>query len=111
MTVHNTHAHGPNSLVTPLEVFLIMAAVAVAFALMASSVESQPACATATRSIRVQASQTLWDLAQANPIEGHSTVETVEYIRALNQMETSAIQVGQMIDVPDSGVATAMVAR
>ena len=109
--VRQTTRHQPTVRVTPLEIILVCVAIAVAVILMASSVVPQPSSVTATRSVRVQSSQTLWDLARANPVEGCSTAQTVDHIRTLNNMSTSSLQAGQIITVPDATINLAVAAR
>lgn len=50
--------------------------------------------------VRVRESQTLWDLARVHPVDGLSTAQTVELIRSINDMEQSALTLGQVVYVP-----------
>ena len=54
----------------------------------------------ATSTVKVQARQTLWDLATQNPAPGASTSETVELIKTANGMTSSVLFVGQTLRVP-----------
>jgi hypothetical protein len=53
-----------------------------------------------TRNVRVRASDTLWSLAQSNPVPGQATAATVEQIRALNGLRTSDLAPGATLRVP-----------
>lgn len=66
----------------------------------------------ATSTVRVQARQTLWDLASQNPVPGASTSETVELIKAANGMTNSVLLAGQTLRVPcGQDDVTAMASR
>jgi len=113
MNTNQQRVHGPrsDSRVTLLEVALIALAIGIAVMLMAASTAPTTHAATSTRTVRVQSSKTLWDLARTNPVPGNSTAKTVEYIRTLNDMSTSSLQAGQLITVPDTTEPMAMAAR
>ena len=49
---------------------------------------------------RVQAGESLWTIAENNPIEGFSTQEVVQIIRQENSLESSMLQPGQTLLVP-----------
>lgn len=53
-----------------------------------------------TRTVRVGAADTLWSIAQSNPVPGQGTAATVEQIRALNGLRTSALAQGVTVRVP-----------
>lgn len=53
-----------------------------------------------TRQVRVSTSDTLWSIAQSNPVPGQGTAATVEQIRALNGLRTSAVAPGATLRVP-----------
>ncbi len=53
-----------------------------------------------TRVVRVGAADTLWSLAQSNPVPGQGTAATVEQIRAFNGLRTSALTQGATLRVP-----------
>ncbi|MDZ4063640.1 MAG: LysM peptidoglycan-binding domain-containing protein [Coriobacteriia bacterium] len=55
-----------------------------------------------TRAIRVRASDTLWDIASENRIEGLSTAQTVEVLRTLNRLDHAQIAVGQSLLIPNA---------
>lgn len=63
-----------------------------------------------TRVIRVRTAETLWDIASTHPIEGLSTAQNVEVLRAINRLENSRLAAGQSLRVPlpqDAAVALA----
>ena len=49
---------------------------------------------------RVQAGESLWSIAEDNPIEGFTTQEVVQIIRQENSLESSMLQPGQTLLVP-----------
>lgn len=53
-----------------------------------------------TVTVKVDSSQTLWGIAQAHPIEGLSTAQTVAAIRTANHLSDSALREGQLLRVP-----------
>ena len=64
-----------------------------------------------TRSVRIRTSQTLWDIAKANPVPGNSTAQTVALIRDLNDMTTSTLYAEQILQVPAHTGTVAVAAR
>lgn len=52
--------------------------------------------------VLVQPGDSLWGLAEEHGIEGVSTAQTVELILAWNGLESSTIQAGTVLAVPDS---------
>lgn len=96
-----------------LEIALLAvgAALLVAAAL-APSLADEQSFVTPTRTVLVAPEDTLWRLAQANPLPGLSTAETVRVIREINGLEDSTLAVGQVLSVPDEGpLAAARAAR
>ncbi len=62
--------------------------------------------------VRVEADQTLWDIASQHRLPGTTTAQTVDAIRVANGMEGSALRVGQPLVVPEDPEAlTAMASR
>lgn len=61
--------------------------------------------------VSVSENGTLWGIAEAHPVEGHSTVETVELICAENGLPDGTIHPGQVLRVPGSGPAVALALR
>ena len=90
---------------------LLALAVALVLATLAAGSPSDMASSLETRTIRVRTSQTLWDIAQTHPVPGNSTAQTVEAIRALNNMSTSTLHVEQLLEVPFCEDALALAAR
>lgn len=54
---------------------------------------------------------TLWDLAVLHPVDGLSTSETVDLIRAENSLASSSLRVGQTLRVPASASTCTSVAQ
>ena len=48
----------------------------------------------------VGSADSLWSIARAYPLEGHSTAHTVAVIRSMNDKSTSALSVGEILLVP-----------
>jgi len=63
-----------------------------------------------TRSLRVEAGDSLWSIAAAHRVEGLTTEQTVELIRNTNGMTGSMLQTGQLLRVPDPSSGAAAVA-
>ena len=55
---------------------------------------------SASQTITVQSSDTLWSIAENNPIEGVSTEQQVNWIRERNNLDTSLLRVGQTLEIP-----------
>ena len=55
---------------------------------------------SASQTITVQSSDTLWSIAENNPIEGVSTEQQVNWIRERNNLDTSLFRVGQTLEIP-----------
>lgn len=90
----------PESVLAPLWVFLVILAVLVAAAALPTAAEDTRAT-SATRRVRVAASDTLWSIATANPVAGLSTTQSVAIMRRLNGLTgTAALQPGAVITVP-----------
>lgn len=96
---------------TELLILAAVAAVVIAAALTPLLPNSPGSVPLTT--VRVESADTLWSLAQAHPIEGLSTAETVSEIRRLNELPSSSLSAGSLLRVPargDSG-ATAWASR
>lgn len=61
--------------------------------------------------VSVSENGTLWGIAEAHPVEGRSTAETVELICAENGLPDGTIHAGQVLRVPGSGPAVALALR
>ena len=59
----------------------------------------------------MSANSTLWDIAEAHPIDGRSTAETVDLIAAENGLVGATIHAGQVLRVPGSQPAIALAQR
>lgn len=90
----------PESVLAPFWVFAVVLAVLVAAAALPTAAEGARA-ASATRRVRVEASDTLWSIARANPVAGLTTAQSVVAMRRLNALNRSAtLQPGAVITVP-----------
>ena len=90
---------------------LLALALALMLAMLAAGNTADTSVSAGTQTIRVQASQTLWGIAQAHPVPGNSTAQTVDMIRALNNMNASTLHAEQLLEVPVSEDSLAMAAR
>lgn len=79
---------------------LLALAIALVLATLAAGNPSETSSSLETRTVRVRMSETLWDIAQTHPVPGNSTAQTVEVIRALNDMSTSTLHAEQLLEVP-----------
>lgn len=90
---------------------LVLLATALSFAVY-RAVSPRAHAYSTTTTIRVQPSQTLWQIASENRAPGATTAETVELIKDLNEMTDSSLRVGQTVAVPAATSAmTAVAAR
>jgi hypothetical protein len=101
----------PDSVLAPLWVFVIVLALLVIAAALPTASGNTHA-RSASRTVRVAASDTLWSIARANPVAGLTTAESVAVIRSLNGLgESVSIQPGAVIAIPcadDAAPALAM---
>ncbi len=61
--------------------------------------------------VSVSQNATLWSIAEAHPVEGRSTVDTVELIAAENNLADCTIHAGQVLRVPASQPSLVLVQR
>jgi|GEM_PF-1843468 len=64
-----------------------------------------------TVAVRVGDGQTLWEIASRYRTAGMSTAATVEHIRRVNGLETSAVTAGQVLEIPAPSKHLAVAAR
>ena len=89
----------PESVLAPVAVFVVAALLLVAVA--AAPTVSGASSTAATRRVRVAASDTLWSIARAHPVEGMTAAQIVAEMQRLNHLETvAAIQPGTVISIP-----------
>jgi LysM repeat protein len=85
----------------PWEIALIIAVtVAIVVVTLLASGVGRRSSALPTRTVRVRATDTLWSLAQSNPVPGQATAATVEQIRVLNGLRASGLAPGTTLRVP-----------
>ncbi len=83
--------------------------IVIAVTLLPGLIDSVPAWPSAV-TVKVGSSQTLWGIAQAHPIQGLTTAQTVAAIRSENGLTDSTLSEGQLLRVPgepDASAATA----
>lgn len=91
---------------TMISIAAVTAALLVFIAVIYSAVSMQHAVAMDSASavsverIQVQPGESLWQIAQAHPIKGVSTQETIDYIMSINNLPHENLQAGVMLDVP-----------
>ena len=118
MNAHASHTdHKRESLTVsarfkPFEtLILVLCLVAIVYVYLMMIAEPVPENLETT-TVRIEESQTLWDLAIKHPICGLDTIQTVEYIKQMNGMHTSALQAGEVLLVPtQSGDIAVLAAR
>lgn len=64
----------------------------------------------ATRTVRIDAGDTLWSIAQAHPVKGLSTAETVELITRINGLPSAKLRTGGEVMVPVNESGSALLA-
>ena len=55
---------------------------------------------SASQTITVHSNDTLWSIAESNPIEGVSTEQQVSWIREKNNLDSSLLRTGQTLEIP-----------
>lgn len=55
---------------------------------------------SASQTITVHSNDTLWSIAESNPIEGVSTEQQVNWIREKNNLDSSLLRSGQTLEIP-----------
>ena len=55
---------------------------------------------TAYQTVTVMPGTTLWQLAEAHPVEGCSTSEVVRHLRSINHLSSASLSVGMRLSVP-----------
>lgn len=88
---------------------LVMAALVVS--LVSLSIQPEAPVPAAWATVSVGQSATLWTIAEAHPVEGRSTVDTVELICVENALVGGTIHAGQVLRVPAQGSAVALAQR
>ncbi len=96
-----------------VERFALSALLAAALLVSLAALAHEPAAPMpATWSaVAVGESATLWGIAEAHPVNGRSTLETLELIRAENGLDDYTIHAGQVLRVPGSEPALAVAQR
>ena len=99
--------------IIPSRVLIVISTVVVALVLLlASSVQATPELPvvddTVTASYKVHSGDNLWDIAAEHTPAGHDIRNTIERIKSFNNLESSMIQPGQLLEIPllDSTAAT-----
>jgi len=77
---------------------------------VAAAGASRSVSAVPVAPVRVEAGQTLWQIARSHRVEGLTTAQTVDFIAEKNGLSEAGVQVGTTLLVPavSSGEAVAM---
>ena len=85
----------------PGEIALLIAVTVVIVAItLLAGLSSRRQATTGTHLVRVGVDETLWSLAESNSVPGQDTAATVDQIRVLNSLSTSALAQGATLRVP-----------
>ncbi|MCE5202973.1 MAG: LysM peptidoglycan-binding domain-containing protein [Coriobacteriales bacterium] len=107
--LHNRGASGLST-VEMVSVALVVVALLIVGAVQVSQ-RSVPVVAD-TVTVLVEPADTLWGLARSHPVQGLSTAGTVDLIKQMNGLDTSAIIAGQALELPaDPAEASTMASR
>ena len=88
--------------VAPLIWMVALATIVSGLGVLALSREGIPSEASATISVRVSPSDTLWSIATANRLPGSTTAATVQAIARVNGLHDSRIVSGTTLRVPSA---------
>lgn len=91
-------------------IFVVAALVAV-LAVVASQATSEAIAERRSQAIAevpstsyiVRSGDSVWGIAQQNPVEGLSTTEVVLYIQSKNELSSASLKPGQVLSVPTDG--------
>lgn len=98
-------APGRGSRLTMLEAGVLAVAALMLFAVAAAPSLQRSADVRLT-TVRVNASDTLWEIATRHPLPGQGTDATVRAIREMNGLRSSVVAEGQVLRVPEAAAAT-----
>ena len=104
------HRHSTRSLGRLETALILLVAVLFATTLVWQLLGTDTVAIERTAVISVAPSDTLWEIAEAHPMEGLTTAETVDAIVAINEMDTSSLVAGQALLVPAPNSSEAAVA-
>jgi hypothetical protein len=96
-----------------VKILEIVAVVAIAVALIAVTLltsRAQERGQLRTTRVFVEEGDTLWSLAQAHPISGHTTEQTARLIAELNSLDSSELVAGRVVVLPRAADQTPMLA-
>ncbi len=92
----------PRHTIIPSRVLIVISTVVVALVLLlASSVQATPELLE-TSDYMVRAGDNLWEIADDVTPEGRDVRNTIEAIKRLNDLDSSVIHPGQLLEVPVS---------
>lgn len=92
----------PRHTIIPSRVLIVISTVVVALVLLlASSVQATPELLE-TADYKVQHGDNLWEIADDFTPEGRDVRNTIAAIKRLNDLDSSIIQPGQLLEVPVS---------
>ena len=81
----------------------LVAMLALGVVLGSVSAASDESTAGRTEMVRVQAGDTLWDIASARAGSGESVQDVIDEIRAINDLSSAALLAGDQLEVPVAG--------
>lgn len=90
----------PRHTIIPSRVLIVISTVVVALVLLlASSVQATPELLE-TADYKVRSGDNLWEIADDYTPEGRDVRNTIEAIKRLNDLDSSVIQPGQLLEIP-----------
>lgn len=108
-------AHGPRTTdcarLTAHAVLGVLFASALLVTIVSIAHDTEAPLPAAWGTVSVSQNATLWSIAEAHPVEGRSTVDTIELITAENGLTDSTIHAGQVLRVPVSEPPLVLVQR
>jgi hypothetical protein len=64
-----------------------------------------------TKALRIEQGDTLWTIASAHPVAGLTTAQTADLIARCNRLESGAIAVGAILEVPAHAESGSLASR
>ena len=90
----------PRHTVIPSRVLIVISTVVVALVLLlASSVQATPELLE-TADYKVRSGDNLWDIAESHTPAGIDIRDTIDSIKRINDLESSLIRPGQLLEIP-----------
>ncbi|MDO8963108.1 MAG: LysM peptidoglycan-binding domain-containing protein [Coriobacteriia bacterium] len=102
-TAEATPALGWHAVLGPVFWAVALAALLVCLGSIPRPGQSAPSGATASTTVRVASTDTLWSIATENRIPGRTIAATVAEIRRMNHLADSSLRAGSVLRVPEAG--------